>query len=408
VFPAAPAYQVVPGLQPGPAYQPVPTYPPPYQPMSQQPAPPVRTAPRPDDPAARRAVTLTLVSIGVGAVAMGVSYLLGQDAHLAPATYIRYAMVLTLGVYAVVATLIVTQISPKVRLRWSDGNPVAGVALGLAVGGGLSVLLLALVSAAVGHLDPDPRIVTLMSEGDPAHVVVTVVISCLAAPVIEEVLFRGLLLESQRYRGTGAAIWLSAVAFAVWHLTPSALRYYALLGALLGWLYTRRGLVCSMAAHLGFNGVLTVAALSVVLSAGPTVSMPGVSIPMPTGWSRAGPDELPANLATFGAAEGYRGPSGSAVVVVSLATPTAPTVDELWQRFGTLPFARPGAPGTSLLELQLPSGHAVELKTKFGGHDISVVLVPHDGRSIEIVLDGAGSMKARADFARMLRDLRLS
>ena len=49
------------------------------------------------------------------------------------------------------------------------------------------------------------------------------------------------------------AIVISGLAFSVWHLTPSALRYYALLGAALGFLYSRRGLICSMAAHFGFK-----------------------------------------------------------------------------------------------------------------------------------------------------------
>jgi len=285
---------------------------------------------------------------------------------------------------------------------------VRGVAIGLLVGGGLSVLLLAAVSAAVGHLDPDPRIVVLMSEGDVPHIVAAILISCMAAPLIEEVLFRGVLLESQRYRGTGAAIWLSALAFAAWHLNPAALRYYALLGALLGWLYSRRGLACSMAAHLGFNGVLTLAALSVVLSSGPTVTLPGVSMQLPSGWTSASPQDLPRELSTFGDAVGYRGPSGAALVVASLNTPTAPTVDQLWDRFGSMPFGGPGSPGSSLEELQLPAGHAVEMKTKVGGHDLALVLVPHDGRSVEIVLDGAGSAKARSDLTRMLRSLRVT
>jgi len=154
--------------------------------------------------------------------------------------------------------------------------------------------------------------------------------------------------------------------------------------------------------------VLTLAALSVVLSAGPTVSLPGMSMQLPSGWSKASAAELPDDLSTFGGVEGYRGPSGASLMVVSLATPTAPTVDQLWDRFGALPFNAPGTPGSSLEELQLPAGHAVEMKAKFGGHDIALVLVPHDGHSIEIVLDGAGSVKARSDFARILRSLQFS
>jgi membrane protease YdiL (CAAX protease family) len=358
-------------------------------------------------PLPHRALVLTVVAIGVGAVAMGVSYLLGQDQNIAPATYLRYAMVLTLAVYAVVGVLVVTQITPGVRLRWSDGKPALGVSVGLLVGGGLSLVLLLAVSAATGHLDPDPRIVLLMSEGDAPHVIATVLISCVAAPLVEEVLFRGLLLESQRGRGTAVAIWVSAAAFAVWHLTPSALRYYALMGALLGWLYTRRGLACSMAAHVGFNGVLTVAALSVVLGSGPSITVDGLSAQLPSGWRAAASSELPAGLIASGSAAAFRGPSGSAIVLVSFPTPVAPTVDEVYTRLSASGLTALAPGHTALHELQLPAGPAVEVVEKIRGDDATVVFLPHAGRSFELVMHGAGSVKARSDFDRILRSLQL-
>ena len=359
-------------------------------------------------PVPRRAVVLTVVAIAVGALAMGVSYLLGQDQNIAPATYLRYAIVLTLAVYAVVGIMVVTQITPKVRLRWTDGQPAMGVAVGLLVGGGLSVVLLGLVSAAAGHLDPDPRIVLLMSEGDAAHVVAAILISCIAAPLVEEVLFRGLLLESQRFRGTSGAIWLSAAGFAVWHLNPVALRYYALLGALLGWLYTRRGLACSIAAHLGFNGVLTVAALSVVLSPGASLNVDGLSAHLPSGWRAASPTDLPASLSTIGSFAGFRGPSGAALVVVAVPSANTPTVDDIYDRLSSSGFTTLIPGHSDLHELRLPAGEAVEVVDQIKGDQVTIVFLPHSGRSYELVMRGAGSVKARADFAQILKDLRVS
>lgn len=359
-------------------------------------------------PLPQRAVVLTVVAIAVGALAMGVSYLLGQDQNLAPATYLRYAIVLTLAVYGVVGVMVVTQITPRVRLRWSDGQPAMGVAIGLLVGGGLSLILLLLVSAATGHLDPDPRIVLLMSEGDAPHVVAAILISCLAAPLVEEVLFRGLLLESQRFRGTAAAIWLSAAAFAVWHLNPAALRYYALLGALLGWLYTRRGLACSMAAHLGFNGVLTVAALSVVLSPGAALNVDGLSAHLPSGWRAASTSDLPQSLTAAGSVAAFHGPSGAALVVASIASPATPTVDDIYDRLSSSGFTSLIPGHSDLHELRLPAGPAVEVVDQVRGDQVTIVFIPHAGRSYELVMRGAGSAKARADFAHILRDLRVS
>ena len=358
-------------------------------------------------PLPHRAVVLTVVAIAVGALAMGASYLLSRDQNIAPATYVRYALVLTLAVYAVVGLMVVTQITPRVRLRWSDGQPAVGVAIGLLIGGGLSLTMLLLVSAVTGHLDPDPRIVAEMSEGDGAHVVAAVLISCLAAPLVEEVLFRGLLLESQRFRGTAAAVWLSAAAFAVWHLNPLALRYYALLGALLGWLYVRRGLVCSMAAHLGFNGVLTVAALSVVLSPGPSLSVDGLSAHLPSGWRAAASADVPASLTQLGSFQAFHGPSGAALVVVAVPSATTPTVDGIYDRLSSSGFSTLIPGHSDLHELRLPAGPAVEFVDQLNGDQMTIVFLPHSGRSYELFMHGAGSVKARADFARILKDLRI-
>jgi len=374
-------------------------------------APPVAApvpAPSTDDvapPLPHRALVLTIGAIGVGAVMMGVSYLLSENHSISPASYLRYAMVLTLALYAVVGLLVVTQITPSVRLRWHDGKPALGVAIGLLVGGGLSALLLLAVSSAAGHLDPDPRIVLLMSEGDAAHVIATVLITCAAAPLIEEVLFRGLLLESQRGRGTRAAIWISALAFAVWHLNPAALRYYALMGALLGWLYTRHGLAGSIAAHVGFNGVLTVAALSLVLSPGSAVSLDGLNAELPSGWRAASTSELPSVLTDTGSVAGFKGPSGAELVVVSFATATAPSVDAVYDRLSGGGFG--ASDKGALHELRLPAGPAVEVFQQLQGDDATIVFLPHAGRSYELALRGAGSVKARSDFDRILKSLRV-
>lgn len=351
----------------------------------------------------RRVLTLTVVAIAVGAVAMGVSTLLARDTSLAPATYLRYAMVLTLAVYAVVGVLVVTQITPQVRLRWTDGEPALGVALGLLVGGGLSAALLAIVSAAAGHLAPDPRIVTLMSEGDAPHVLATVLITCIAAPLVEEVLFRGLLLESQRWRSTRRGLWVSALAFAVWHLNPAALRYYALMGLLLGALYVRRGLVCSIAAHVGFNGVLTVAALSVVLTPGTTVAVAGLTVHAPAGWHHASAGDVPPSFTGSSAVGALEGPSGAALVVLSLPTPVAPSMEAMLDRLSSGPSTY--LDRTSVRELRLPVGPAVQVDARTGADRATLVIIPHAGHSFELVLRTAGSPKAERDLTRILQDL---
>lgn len=363
-----------------------------------------------DDPSgrmvSRRAFLLTVVAIGIGALAMLASYWLSEK-QLDEATYIRYAVVLTMAVYAVVGLLVLTQITPSVRLRWTVGAPMPGIVRGLLVGGTLSGLLLAAVSAAAGHLSPDPRVVTMMSEGDMPHIAAALLLSCAAAPLVEEVLFRGLFLESLRAKGTAVGIWLSAAAFAVWHLNLVALRYYALLGALLGWLYVKRGLVCSIAAHVAFNGVLSVAAVMVVLGGGGTVNADGLVMTLPHGWDTSASVAVPAWASLGHPATIVHGPSGATIEVVAFDTPVAPDVSRVADLIRDPQFAaaNPGLKPLTLREIDEPAGRLVEVDAEYQGDRGTVAFLCRAGTTYELILRAAGSPKARADFTPILHSL---
>jgi membrane protease YdiL (CAAX protease family) len=350
-----------------------------------------------------RAVALVVTAIGIGAVGMCVSWLLGRDGRLEPATYIRYALVLTLGVYVVVGALIVVRLVPGVALRWHTGRPATSILLGAGIGGAMSALLLAGVSSAAGHLSPDPRIVTLMSEGDLAHIVVTIGITCLCAPLLEEVLFRGLLLESLRSKGRRAALWLSGIAFAVWHLNPAALRYYALMGLMLGGLYLRRGLVCSIAAHVAFNGVLTVAALAVVLAPARTVTVGDLSFSAPSGWGQVHTEP--------GGGWTLTGPSDAELFLAEQPVAATPTADQMRDRLreglATAPIPGVTFDSSTLRETTVPAGVAVEMGVTYEGHGGTFAMLAVPGELVELVFMDGGSPKAQADFPRMLQSLRV-
>jgi membrane protease YdiL (CAAX protease family) len=383
-----------------PAYVPVrPGWAPPAPPMP-PPLPPALAAASQGRMLSGRALLLVGVAVGVGAVGMLASTLLGRDTNLEPAAYIRYAIVITLAVYGLVAALVVTQITPTIRLRWHTGRPLHGVGIGLAVGGGLSALLLLVVSVAAGHLAPDPRIVTLMSEGDASHLLVAVFISCLCAPLVEEVLFRGLLLESQRARSTALAVWISAAAFAVWHLNPGALRYYALMGALLGQLYVKRGLVCSMAAHFAFNGVLTAAAIAAVLSSGIDVRSAGMELHAPGGWRVVHTNDI-----GDAAAVELRGPSGAWLGAIEVATPVGTTTDQMLTRLeqGSSPLGGYAEIEKTTARIKrVPAGRVLEVDVTADGHRGVLALLPRDGGSLEFLFLSAGSVRATTDFDRIL------
>jgi membrane protease YdiL (CAAX protease family) len=353
----------------------------------------------------KRAVRLVAIAIGLGGVMQVAGVLISKDTHLEPSVLIAIDIVLTLAFYGVVAAMVVMQITPTVRLRWGDGPLVVRLLTGLVIGAGLSALLLALVSAAVGHLSPDPRFLLLMSEGDPTHIVLVVLLTCVAAPLVEETLFRGLLLEALRPRGRGAAIVASALAFAIWHFIPAALVYYGFMGAGFAAIYLKRGLATSMAAHAGFNGVLTIAAITIVLAPAHQVSLGALSFTAPGGWSTA-----PGTVSSSGTLLDLRGPSSAEVAVIELPVTTSETADELVSRLeqgsGQL-SASLGGPVTNVRETLTPVGTGVEADIDVQSHHGDAVLLPVQGQVYELIFLNAGSVKATEDFSRMLDSMRV-
>jgi membrane protease YdiL (CAAX protease family) len=349
-------------------------------------------------------LVLVSLSIGLGGLMQLVAYGLSRDDSINQDTLIRVDLVLTLVLYAVVGTLIVSQITPKIRLRWGDG-PLAlrianGAVLGLLLGGGI----LALVSSIAGHLAPDPRIVLLMSGGDPTHVIVMSLLTVVVAPLVEETLFRGLLLESLRGRGKTTAILGSAVFFAVWHFIPTAIPYYVALGAGLGGLYIKRGLASSMAAHACFNGVLTVAAIFVVLGPGHTYDVEGLEITAPSGWTDVGPH--PGGVIDFLALEG---PDGSGVSVNPIFADQPFDADQSAERLRESPdLASDGATidAASIREVQIPGvGESVEADVSVAANHGEMLLFGADGHDYVLVFVNGGSAKADRDFTKMLASL---
>jgi membrane protease YdiL (CAAX protease family) len=104
-----------------------------------------------------------------------------------------------------------------------------------------------------------------------AHMVATSVIplffACVAAPLLEEMLFRGVIVRSflQQYSRTQSILW-SSLLFALAHLNVYQFFTALVLGVVLGWLYERtRSLWPSICLHTVFNG-------SVAFSASATMS----------------------------------------------------------------------------------------------------------------------------------------
>jgi membrane protease YdiL (CAAX protease family) len=118
-------------------------------------------------------------------------------------------------------------------------------------------LYVALLSLLAGHPIVLPEQPVLPDVPSTFQVVLGGVVALLAAPVGEEVFFRGFLFTGlrSRFRFVVAAA-LSAAAFALFHVTPLHLPLFFFVGLGLAYVYDRHGtLWASISAHMAFNVV---------------------------------------------------------------------------------------------------------------------------------------------------------
>ncbi|MBH9576271.1 CPBP family intramembrane glutamic endopeptidase [Inhella proteolytica] len=107
----------------------------------------------------------------------------------------------------------------------------------------------------------------LMMDGSLTSLVAV----CLLAPVLEEMLFRGVVLRGMLTRyPRGQAIAASALLFGLMHLNVYQFVIGSLLGLLLGWLYERtRSLIPCIGLHAAYNSWLTLLAARADAQASP-------------------------------------------------------------------------------------------------------------------------------------------
>lgn len=118
----------------------------------------------------------------------------------------------------------------------------------------LDVSLISALETLVPVSDWERRVFAALGEPTLAAFIAT----CLVAPVVEEMLFRGILLRAflDRYP-RGLAIGYSALYFGVAHLNIYQFSLAFCLGLLLGWLYERsRSLIPCIALHTALNSTV--------------------------------------------------------------------------------------------------------------------------------------------------------
>lgn len=107
-----------------------------------------------------------------------------------------------------------------------------------------------------GQGGSNPLLQIVLEEGDPISLSIFFFTASIAAPVFEELLFRGFLLSSlTRYFPVWGAILVSGLVFAIAHLSLSEVLPLTLLGCILGVVYTRsRNMLAPMVLHSLWNG----------------------------------------------------------------------------------------------------------------------------------------------------------
>jgi len=106
------------------------------------------------------------------------------------------------------------------------------------------------------HQKPEEAAITLFSSAhDPALIVAFTFLATIAAPFMEEFVFRGFLFNALlRYAPVWIAALISGVLFGFSHGSPSAFLPLAASGIVLAYVYQRSGsLTASMISHALFN-----------------------------------------------------------------------------------------------------------------------------------------------------------
>lgn len=147
---------------------------------------------------------------------------------------------------------------------FSWGDLGLGVALGvgtLFASGAVNLATRAVVRAILGHIPESPAITDRMQGWATIPMILLI---ALAAPICEEIFFRGFLYQAlkRRFR-IGAAMAISAAIFASIHFAPINFPGLFVGGVLLAVAFDqRRSLVTSMAAHATLNAAVVAIALS--------------------------------------------------------------------------------------------------------------------------------------------------
>jgi len=366
-------------------------------------------------------IRMILVFTFVGA--LGVVFFLGYGNQVA----IIGSLLWSLMVYAFVHD------RAKNRLRnssfapaWTVGDKIESILIGVLVGGGLITALLVLVRPANGRVSVDEGVLALVGGRSPLHVVLAFLTAGVAAPLVEELLFRGTIGEGIRQRSLAKGAVISSVLFSVAHggalaglivtlatgkavfMTPFI--YYFVGGLVFFALYVKRGLVASIAAHAAFNGVIVVTAVMVAWGPAQRVDNDGVTAKVPGSWQELSRDEIPDAADAF-ASEGSNlllaagSPSGGALIVASMTLPDGQTVGV--DAFIANLNASAVLPAQAVLTYDYPMGPAAAVDLHEDGERARILYVPQGSTVWIVVVTDGGSGRMQGEWDAILRSVAL-
>ncbi len=120
-----------------------------------------------------------------------------------------------------------------------------------------AVLFISLINQQIwqGQGGSNPLLYLALQAQDKVALTIFFITASIAAPVFEEIMFRGFLLPSlTRYLSVSTSIMISGLLFAIAHLSLSEVLPLATLGIILGIVYTRsRNLLAPMLLHSLWN-----------------------------------------------------------------------------------------------------------------------------------------------------------
>jgi hypothetical protein len=348
-----------------------------------------------------------LEGAGVAGVALAASLALtlatrggsiGQIDHA-----IRTGLFLTLSFYIGLGALLAWYVTARgVTLVWSRVSTGTSARVGVIFGVCAGLAGVTLNSLQHGHVAGDPNSEVLVGGGGVLRIGIALVIASVLAPLVEETVFRGVCAGSVLAKGPAAAIWTSSVAFAVWHMLPSQIPYYATLGVLLAGLWRRHGLIASMSAHAAFNGMLTLAAIAATTGIGQHTQFGDLSFQLPGGWHKSTASNATELV--------YNGPGAAGLVLTRLTMPASLTSDQLVYRLRALEGGDPARmrvePGTET-PTDVPGGEAAtaDITTAHQpGHILSIV----QGNTLyTVIVVTSGSPKAEHAWPALARSFQL-